>query len=76
MTHQKPPRGRGTGSNPHNRYAPTRSEAYDDGWFQDIPPTQATEIRLETAKTVISRNTSPDIPFEQSLNPYRGCEHG
>ncbi|WP_434135382.1 PA0069 family radical SAM protein [Pseudomonas luteola] len=76
MTHQKPPRGRGTGSNPHNRYAPTRSEAYDDGWFQDLPPTQATEIRLETAKTVISRNTSPDIPFEQSLNPYRGCEHG
>ncbi|WP_312798883.1 PA0069 family radical SAM protein [Pseudomonas sp.] len=76
MTHQKPPRGRGTGSNPYNRYAPTRSEAYDDGWFQDLPPPQATEIRLETAKTVISRNTSPDIPFEQSLNPYRGCEHG
>ncbi|TWI57487.1 DNA repair photolyase [Pseudomonas duriflava] len=76
MSNQTPPRGRGTTSNPANRYAPTHSEAYDDGWQQDVPLTQATEVRLETARTVISRNTSPDIPFEQSLNPYRGCEHG
>ena len=72
-----PPRGRGTASNPHNRFAPTRSEAEDDGWFQDeTPPSRATEVRSELAKTVISRNSSPDVGFDRSVNPYRGCEHG
>ena len=72
-----PPRGRGTASNPHNRFAPTRSEAEDDGWYQDeAPPCRATEVRRETAKTVISRNQSPDVGFDRSINPYRGCEHG
>lgn len=72
-----PPRGRGTASNPHNRFAPTRSVAEDDGWFQDeTPPSRATEVRRETAKTVISRNQSPDVGFDRSVNPYRGCEHG
>ncbi|NQD94214.1 PA0069 family radical SAM protein [Pseudomonas sp. CrR25] len=72
-----PPRGRGTASNPHNRFAPTRSVAEDDGWFQDeTPPSRATEVRRETAKTVIVRNQSPDIDFDRSVNPYRGCEHG
>lgn len=72
-----PPRGRGTASNPHNRFAPTRSEAEDDGWFQDAaPPCRATEVREERAKTVISRNQSPDVGFDRSVNPYRGCEHG
>ncbi|HSC83525.1 MAG TPA: radical SAM protein, partial [Pseudomonas sp.] len=52
-----PPRGRGTASNPHNRFAPTRSLAEEDGWYQDeTPPTHATEVRRELAKTVISRN--------------------
>ena len=72
-----PPRGRGTASNPHNRFAPTRSLAEDDGWFQDeTPPSRATEVRSELAKTVISRNSSPDVGFDRSVNPYRGCEHG
>ncbi|MFV0455634.1 MAG: PA0069 family radical SAM protein [Pseudomonas sp.] len=73
---QPTPRGRGTASNPHSRFAPTRSEAYDDGWEQEVPPTRATEVRSETAKTVISRNQSPDVGFDRSVNPYRGCEHG
>jgi len=70
------PRGRGTAINPDNRFAPTRSEAYDDGWEQDVPPTRATEVRLETAKSVLTRNQSPDVGFDRSVNPYRGCEHG
>jgi len=70
------PRGRGTAINPDNRFAPTRSEAYDDGWEQDVPPTRATEVRFETAKSVLTRNQSPDVGFDRSVNPYRGCEHG
>lgn len=71
-----PPRGRGTASNPHNRFAPNRSVAEDDGWYQEVPLTQGTEVRFETAKSIITRNTSPDLPFDRSINPYRGCEHG
>jgi len=71
-----PPRGRGTASNPQNRFAPTQSVACDDGWFQEVPPTRATEVRSETAKSVITRNKSPDVGFDRSVNPYRGCEHG
>lgn len=71
-----PPRGRGTASNPPNRFAPQRIIATDDGWFQDVPPSRATEVRVEMAKSIISRNQSPDLPFDRSLNPYRGCEHG
>lgn len=58
-----------------NRFAPTHSEAFDDGWEQDVPPIQLTEVREEIARTVISRNQSPDLPFDRSINPYRGCEH-
>ncbi|VVN26753.1 PA0069 family radical SAM protein [Pseudomonas fluorescens] len=71
-----PPRGRGTATNPHNRFAPNRSVVEDDGWYQEAPVTQGTEVRIETAKTIITRNTSPDLPFDRSINPYRGCEHG
>src|SRR5476649_1408853 len=76
MSTSLPPRGRGTTTNPHNRFAPNRSVAEDDGWYQEVPLTQGTEVRSETAKTIITRNTSPDIPFDRSINPYRGCEHG
>jgi DNA repair photolyase len=76
MSATLPPRGRGTASNPHNRFAPTRSVAEDDGWLQEVPLSRATEVRNETAKTIITRNQSPDLPFDRSLNPYRGCEHG
>jgi len=75
MSVSLPPRGRGTASNPHNRFAPTRVIASDDGWFEEVPPSRATEVRAETAKTIISRNQSPDLPFDRSINPYRGCEH-
>lgn len=76
MATSLPPRGRGTATNPHNRFAPNRSVAEDDGWYQEAPVTQGTEVRIETAKTIITRNNSPDLPFDRSINPYRGCEHG
>ena len=76
MSTPLPPRGRGTATNLYNRFAPTVSVAEDDGWYQEVPPTQGTEVRIETAKTIITRNTSPDLPFDRSINPYRGCEHG
>ncbi|KAF1070717.1 MAG: hypothetical protein GAK45_00715 [Pseudomonas citronellolis] len=77
MSSSLPPRGRGTASNPHNRFAPTRSEQEDDGWHQElIAVSHVTEVREETAKTIISRNQSPDVGFDRSVNPYRGCEHG
>ncbi|CAD5106695.1 PA0069 family radical SAM protein [Zestomonas carbonaria] len=77
MSVSLPPRGRGTASNPHNRFAPTRSVAEDDGWYQEeTPPSLATEVRREQARTVLTRNQSPDVGFDRSVNPYRGCEHG
>ncbi|WP_373416346.1 PA0069 family radical SAM protein [Pseudomonas sp. ABC1] len=70
------PRGRGTACNPSNRFAPTHGERFDDGWQQDVPACQATEVRFEQARSVISHNRSPDVGFDRSVNPYRGCEHG
>jgi DNA repair photolyase len=70
-------KGRGALSNPDNRFAPLHTEAVDDGWWQDAATrTIRTEILKEQVRTIISSNQSPDIPFEQSINPYRGCEHG
>ncbi len=70
-------KGRGALSNPHPRYVGAQTEAVDDGWYQEATPDSiATEVRPEPARTVITRNDSPDIGFEQSINPYRGCEHG
>ena len=65
-------KGRGALSNPANRYQPT-NVAWDDGIEG---PTPVTECRSVQARRIISRNSSPDIPFEQSINPYQGCEHG
>ncbi|MDH1573070.1 PA0069 family radical SAM protein [Pseudomonas sp. GD03746] len=76
MNSPAPQKGRGTAHNPHNRFAPSHSVAEDDGWYVEVPLTEGTEVRVETAKTIISRNTSPDLPFDRSINPYRGCEHG
>jgi DNA repair photolyase len=70
--------GRGAVSNPEGRFESTRSELTDDGWGtidEPLPPLQ-TVVRPEPARSIISRNQSPDICFEQSINPYRGCEHG
>ncbi|UTW13184.1 PA0069 family radical SAM protein [Marinobacterium rhizophilum] len=71
----KPLQGRGALSNPANRFAPTRSDIdpVEDG---DMPARIATVQIDERPKSIISRNQSPDVPFEQSINPYRGCEHG
>jgi DNA repair photolyase len=70
-------KGRGALSNPPPRFVGRSAAALDDGWYrQEVPDSIATEIRPEAARTIISRNDSPDIPFEQSINPYRGCEHG
>jgi DNA repair photolyase len=70
-------RGRGALSNPDGRFLRHKTEALDDGWYQEaLSDSIATQVRPEPARTVIARNDSPDIPFEQSINPYRGCEHG
>lgn len=70
-------RGRGAGLNPSGRFERLEREAVDDGWnsLEDLPPFR-TETQVERPKTVISRNDSPDLPFDRSVNPYRGCEHG
>ena len=70
-------KGRGARINPAGRFASTRQQSVDDGWYQEATPDSiATEVRPEAARTLISHNDSPDIPFAQSINPYRGCEHG
>jgi DNA repair photolyase len=70
-------KGRGALSNPANRFAATRVNEVDDGWSaQEVPDSIATHVRPELARTIITTNQSPDIPYEQSINPYRGCEHG
>jgi DNA repair photolyase len=73
-------KGRGALSSPEGRFARTTTELVDDGW--GVSPNEervdsvATEVQPEHARTLITRNDSPDIAFEQSINPYRGCEHG
>jgi DNA repair photolyase len=70
--------GRGAVSNPAGRFESTRAEVVDDGWGsldEELPPL-ATVVQPEPARSIISRNDSPDISFDQSINPYRGCEHG
>jgi DNA repair photolyase len=70
--------GRGAASNPEGRFEHTRHQAEDDGWMRELDeaPRPVTEVREERARSVISRNDSPDVNFDQALNPYRGCEHG
>ena len=70
-------RGRGAASNATGRFEPTKREAFDDGWEgeESLEPFK-TEVIHERAKTIITRNQSPDISFDRSINPYRGCEHG
>lgn len=70
-------KGRGALNNPDGRYNATRHSAADDGWPQGLDETGlATRVEQENARTILSQNQSPDIPFTQSINPYRGCEHG
>jgi DNA repair photolyase len=73
----KKQRGRGTSSTIDPRYLAHRRECIDDGWNGEPDPERIpTQVTVERPKTIISRNQSPDIPFDQSINPYRGCEHG
>ena len=83
MNPMKPPelhKGRGVLSNPEGRFESVRKEQSDDGWNtpvepEDLPPLE-TVVRPDPSRSIISRNQSPDIPFSQSINPYKGCEHG
>jgi DNA repair photolyase len=71
-------RGRGARSNRSSRYEANQREDFDDGWTsEDLdPPKLATIVSPMKSKTIIARNDSPDIGFDKSINPYRGCEHG
>ena len=71
-------RGRGAVSNASGRFEALSQEAFDDGWTPDDDgPTQVrTTLQIERARTILTRNDSPDIGFDRSINPYRGCEHG
>jgi DNA repair photolyase len=71
-------KGRGAVGNATGRFEPETRILTDDGWGsgdEDAPPLETHYLR-DSAKTVIARNDSPDIPFDRSINPYRGCEHG
>ncbi len=71
------PRGRGAKSNQTGRFESRVSEAFDDGWGDDEAPKQLkTELQPMKSRTIIARNQSPDIGFDRSINPYRGCSHG
>ena len=79
----QPHKGRGATFNPANRFRRDARDAFDDGWSPaageadgDEAPPLKTIIAVQNARTIISRNDSPDIPFTQSINPYQGCEHG
>jgi len=70
-------RGRGAQSNASGRFEPLARVAFDDGWqsFEELPPFKTT-VTLDSTRKIITRNESPDISFDRSINPYRGCEHG
>ena len=71
-------KGRGAVSNPGGRHDATHIEAADDGWGSlELPPRRPdTVLQADRPRHAITRNDSPDVPFEQSINPYQGCEHG
>lgn len=70
-------RGRASGINPTGRFEPVSRHVFDDGWntLEDLPPFK-TDVQIEQPRKIITRNASPDIAFDRSINPYRGCEHG
>ncbi|WP_114390139.1 PA0069 family radical SAM protein [Notoacmeibacter marinus] len=70
-------RGRGAAINMTDRFEPVTREGFDDGWqsLEDLPPFR-TDVQVEKPRKILARNTSPDISFDRSINPYRGCEHG
>jgi len=70
-------RGRGAISNASGRFEPIARIAFDDGWqsLEELPPFK-TQVTLDATRKIITKNDSPDISFDRSINPYRGCEHG
>src|SRR5688572_17503343 len=71
-------RQRGALSQIPGRFETEARDPFDDGWAREEEPLEPlkTSVTIERARSIISRNESPDIPFDQSINPYRGCEHG
>jgi DNA repair photolyase len=81
--HLRPQKGRGAASNPTGRFEREQRHAVDDGWGAawaaeeaEFPSALRTTLTKDTTRTIITRNASPDVPFDRSINPYRGCEHG
>ena len=87
----RPRKGRGAVSNRGGRFEPTETVAIDDGWGRagigpgaanspqdgpELAPSSATVIGRDSSRSIIARNRSPDVPFDRSINPYKGCEHG
>ena len=70
-------RGRAAALNPSGRFERQAREGFDDGWqnFEELPPFK-TEVTQEKPRSIITKNDSPDLSFDRSVNPYRGCEHG
>lgn len=77
LTNVKNIKGRGTANKIDSRYLQYQREEFADEWDFSVDTTSTkTRVSEEKARTIISRNSSPDIPFELSISPYRGCEHG
>ncbi|MDE0309933.1 MAG: PA0069 family radical SAM protein [Acidiferrobacterales bacterium] len=76
MIPKSPPKGRGAISNRSGRFESWDHQEFDDGWYHEELPALKTTIENDNARTVIARNRSPDLPFDRSINMYRGCEHG
>src|SRR5579863_8835053 len=73
----EPKRGRGAQSNESGRFEIRSRTSFDDGWeIAEELPALRTSVTLERPRTIITKNESPDISFDRSINPYRGCEHG
>jgi DNA repair photolyase len=72
----EPPKGRGATANPEGRFEPRRIEAVWDDRDEETVSGPTTEVFIDHARSVLTRNDSPDVPFDVSVNPYRGCEHG
>ena len=74
------PHGRGALTNHTGRFEPTTREPVDDGWASPLTeapaPKLRTHVTIEQPRKIITKNQSPDVPFDHSINPYRGCEHG
>ena len=77
LTDRERRRGRGTASTVSGRYEPLARVAFDDGWqgLEELPPFKTT-VTVDTTRKIITHNDSPDLSFDRSINPYRGCEHG